>query len=283
MFPGIRKSVIFIIFLSAVCVFGSTKDETAIRKVIEDETKYLVMEDFEKWSGCWIHSSQAYFSITKSFDHFELHGWEAISTHIKEQMAAPGKSEWLPKKTDYQFRIVGNMAFVTFKEDGFASTRVLEKQKGKWKLLQMSVVQISEPAVPSLEMDKKSWHTKLSSLSSGVYAMGSITLKAETDTTEFEIFARKKFNPAFAVAIPGCKYIIAKAGRGANAGKYLLLIDFESSYIRDLYWPENAASEGSGLFWAFWEASGIAAGLWEEFSEFIAVWPEDWTDYAVMK
>ena len=122
---------LFLIF-NVIIAFAQLKEENAIRKTIEDETRYYGEKNFEKFSDLWVHSPQTYYSIAQSFNHVEYHGWDAISDYLRDQMEQFGDPEWKPEKTDYQFKIEGNMAFVSFKENGNPSTRVLEKQGDKW-------------------------------------------------------------------------------------------------------------------------------------------------------
>jgi len=69
-----------------------------------------------------------------------LQGWEQVSTMMKAFLAANPKQDNPVKKTDYQFRLTDEMAFVTFKEnDNAMQSRVLEKIDGQWKILRNEV------------------------------------------------------------------------------------------------------------------------------------------------
>lgn len=135
--------VLSILFLAPI--FGQeklSKEEAAIKKVIEDETDYFYAADFENWSNCYVHSSMTAFSWmspSANKDSFGmLQGWEDISKNIKAYMEMNGKRDNPSKKSEYQFRVTGDMAFVTFNEDGNPmQSRVLEKVKGQWKILRM--------------------------------------------------------------------------------------------------------------------------------------------------
>ncbi len=271
-----RPVVLFLIF-SFISTFALTNDEKAVQKTIEDETLSFSQNDFDKLSELWVHSPQAYYSISESFKHTEFLGWEAIASYLKEQMENFANPEWKPVKSDYQFRIVGNMAFVTFKENGNPSTRILEKQNNSWKILELSVVQIADPILPE-DIAEKNWNIKLTDQSTPVYAMGTLTLNTNVDKIEFESFIKTEFNPIGSICIPGCKYVVIKSDRGKNTDKYLLLTSFESRYVRNLYWPEQNAN-GSNLFWAIWNASGAFKTVFDKFNSYITGWPEDWTDF----
>lgn len=117
-------------------------EEAAIKKVIEDETMYFFQRNFDKWAECVAHDDMAYFSYTSPFHGeqalMEAHGWEEISKFTKEVMEKWPANENIPDKTDYKFKVAGNMAYVTFTENGsLAETRVLEKKDGQWRILRM--------------------------------------------------------------------------------------------------------------------------------------------------
>lgn len=119
-----------------------TTEEQAIKQVIEDETKYFNLRNYEKWSDCVAKDPMTVFSWTTPFlgenSVFEAKGWEEVSAKMKQMMDNQPVNENLPKKYDYQFKVGGNMAYVNFLEgDGTHETRVLEKRDGKWKILRM--------------------------------------------------------------------------------------------------------------------------------------------------
>ncbi len=119
-----------------------TSEEQAVKQVIEDETKYFNLRDYEKWSDCVAKDPMTVFSWTSPFRGengvFEAKGWKEVSTQTKAYLEKNPVNEDLPKKYDYQFKVAGNMAYVNFLEgNGTHETRVLEKRDGKWKILRM--------------------------------------------------------------------------------------------------------------------------------------------------
>jgi len=133
--------VLLLIFASSIHAQNLSKEETAIKKVIEDETTYFNQRNYDKWADTWVQELYIYWSVTNPHEHSELRGWEALSQMMKDQIEqSPEPVQLKQQKTDYKFRVSGNMAFVTFLEDGNASTRVLETSGGKWKLIRMGVV-----------------------------------------------------------------------------------------------------------------------------------------------
>ena len=116
--------------------------EKAIKEVIENETKFYNERNYDAWASTWAHDEGVYWSVTGPELSMSTHGWEALAKEAKAYFKQnPQANPYTPKKDDYHFVVNGNMAFVTFKENGNMSSRVLVKDKGNWKLLRMDVVQ----------------------------------------------------------------------------------------------------------------------------------------------
>ena len=140
--------------LTCLCIFSFSlllaqkNEEAAIRNTIEEETHAINKEcNYEKWADNWWHEDYCYFSVTWPGGHWGFYGWDQINEWAKNAFKSclPRSDEQFNagfKKYDYNIKINGNMAFVTFQEgDGRAeSTRVLEKRNGKWKLVRMGVI-----------------------------------------------------------------------------------------------------------------------------------------------
>jgi len=126
---------------------NSSKDEMAIKQVIEDETKYFMARDFDKWANCVAHDPMTFFSWTSPFAGengiMENHGWENLSAAVKEYMTKHQPNEKETTRSNYQIRLKGDMAFVTFKEnETVAGSRVMEKINGNWKILRKRTTKI---------------------------------------------------------------------------------------------------------------------------------------------
>lgn len=146
-----------------------SSEEAAIKKTIEAETQYWLQRDYEHWADTWTHESSVYRSYATPKYHAEQAGWKAISQWCKNSFAnSPEPLTWTLKKTDYKFIVSGTMAFVTFLENGNASTRVLRKERNKWKLVGMTVV--DSQAFSALAQENKfkkfvgEWKAKPSSI-----------------------------------------------------------------------------------------------------------------------
>ena len=138
------KLILMLLLFCTVGLFAQdmTSAEKDIKEVIENETKMYNARDYDGWAATWAHSPAIYWSVAGPEWSKEVKGWEALSMDTKKYFEKnPDPVKYLPKKTDYEFSVNGNMAFVTFHENGNMSTRVLAKKKGAWKLMRMGVVE----------------------------------------------------------------------------------------------------------------------------------------------
>lgn len=117
-----------------------SKTEKAIKQVIEDETHQINQNNYEGWAAHWVHDGNAYLSVAGPDFHMEMLSWETISKWAKKEMADRPVQAYDQQKSNYKFTINGEMAYVTFMEDGSQSTRVLIKKDGSWKIIRVDVV-----------------------------------------------------------------------------------------------------------------------------------------------
>ena len=124
-----------------------SKEEMAVKKVIENETMYYYQNNYDKWAECVVHDPMTYFTYVSPFSGgngiWEAKGWEAVSKSVKDAMKDRPvmKVEDLPVKKNYHFKINGDMAFVTFQQgNGLEETRVMEKKNGQWRILRMEAL-----------------------------------------------------------------------------------------------------------------------------------------------
>jgi hypothetical protein len=139
------------LFLALVCVLISSgllaqkmnKAQKAVKAAIENETKLFDQRNFEAWSAAWVHAPETYWSVAgpSSSYYGELVGWDAISEWGSNTMKNdPEPNESTQQKTDYMIRIVGDMAYANFTEDGNRTVRLLQKVDDQWKMLSMVIV-----------------------------------------------------------------------------------------------------------------------------------------------
>lgn len=126
---------------------GQSSEEVAIRKVIETAGNGAYTNNFDQWAANW-SEQDILFHYVYDGGHYLFEGWSALSASMKENMKA-GPSEELPhvERSNYQYRIDGNLAWVHFdqKDDNRQSKeqRVLAKEDGKWKIVNMTAVDVS--------------------------------------------------------------------------------------------------------------------------------------------
>lgn len=155
-----------------------SKEELAVKKVIEDETMYFDLRDYDNWSKCVAHDPMTVYSWTTPFQGknsvFEAKGWDEVSMHMKKNIESWPAQKEHAKKYDYKFKVNGNMAYVTFLEgNGTYETRVLEKKADGWKILRMEAT-----ATPMFKaMHKKYALQRLA----GNWTLDPATLKTEGD------------------------------------------------------------------------------------------------------
>ncbi|MDX1407026.1 MAG: hypothetical protein R3330_02805, partial [Saprospiraceae bacterium] len=132
-----------LIVLTTASLFAQkmSSAEKAIKEVIENETKFYNARNFDAWANTWVHAPGIYWSVTGPETSMSAQGWDALAQQARDYFKQnPEPNTYTPNKTDYQFMVEGNMAFVTFMENGNMSTRVLTKDKGDWRLMRMGVV-----------------------------------------------------------------------------------------------------------------------------------------------
>ncbi|TLX77454.1 hypothetical protein E9993_02120 [Labilibacter sediminis] len=164
-------ALLLVILMPPVLMAQLSKDEAAIKQVIENETNYFLQRDFEKWSNTWLHSPTIHWAVYSPNYHYEYSSWEELEKYIKEEFKRnPQPIETELNKTDYKFNITKNAALVRFTEAEGSGTRVLIKDGGKWKISQMTVTKLDEYKVKNnmrlLNWAQGSWqiNTELSEI-----------------------------------------------------------------------------------------------------------------------
>ncbi len=128
--------------------FAQSKDEMAIKNVIEKETDAWFARDAAKMQSYWAKVPQTTQCVSLLGDVVIFN--TAESTKGKDPFTMTGN---VPQKatvtrTDWNFRIVGNGAYVTYKEKdevaGVESlmyeSRFMEKMDGLWKIVAVNAV-----------------------------------------------------------------------------------------------------------------------------------------------
>lgn len=146
--------------LALVCFSFSTvaqsKDEKAIKALIERETNAFFEIDYNTWAASWVHAPYAFWSFADTTDVNSFSGWDAIEKgfHAYFKTAKPSNAEI--DRTWLDIKIFGNGAYARFTQHvrdntnraPQAEVRVLEKIKGQWKIVCVSVIAIEKANQP---------------------------------------------------------------------------------------------------------------------------------------
>jgi ketosteroid isomerase-like protein len=133
-------------------------DVEAIKALIQRETKAFFEIDYDTWAKSWVHSPYAFWSFADTTDVNSFSGWDQIERGFAEYFRTSKPStakidrEWL----GLDVQVYGNGAYVRFnqhvKDDtsrpAQAEVRVLEKVKGEWKIVCVSVIALEKDNQP---------------------------------------------------------------------------------------------------------------------------------------
>lgn len=126
-------------FLSAQQDNNFSKKEQAVMQIIQQETAGWWERDYNKWADAWAHKDYILWSGTTQESHEQYDSWQTLSAYVKESFEAyPDPDSGDITRTDWQFRIYKNAAWVRFLQDAYTittETRMLEKVNGEWKLI----------------------------------------------------------------------------------------------------------------------------------------------------
>lgn len=144
-----KTFTLFSVLLCWACAkpIDQEAEKAAITKLIDDETKYAAAADAKNWATCWVSSPDANFILT-SADRIEQY---QNSDSLAALVASLKPFDLKLNRDNYKFTIGQDMAFVSFdQQDNFGGvdrktkeTRTLKKVEGQWKILNVSVVDVS--------------------------------------------------------------------------------------------------------------------------------------------
>lgn len=142
-----KRLIIFLLSFYAASLTGQSVEEAAIRKVIEEAGNGAYTNDYNKWAGHW-SNQDIHFHYVNDQNDYLFEDWPSLSAQMQENMKA-GPSKELPfvERTNFQYRIDKNLAWVHFdqKDDNRRTKeqRVLAKENGQWKIINMTAVDVS--------------------------------------------------------------------------------------------------------------------------------------------
>jgi len=137
-------------------------EKAAILEVIERQAATFWAKDFEGWAQTWVHTPYIRrVGWSETGGVVSVEGWEAIGGRMKKNMTDNPTPNLTPAKLAREhlnFRIYGDVAWVTFDQHGIATgeprfdmpglsheTRILEKHEGKWKVAYLGYLLAGSP------------------------------------------------------------------------------------------------------------------------------------------
>ena len=113
-----------------------------------------------------------------------------------------------------------------------------------------------------------------------VFGMHAIELKPGVSEQEFEEFVRKEVIPVYN-QVPGQTTHLLKGDRGERSGKYLVLIELESTERRDHIYPP--VGDGWGVAEDVQQMVGDTGPIWEKFATLAEAFPDPaFSDYVMV-
>ena len=132
--------------------------------------------------------------------------------------------------------------------------------------------------VKSLEVqaNNKAVFTPTNEIGTGkVRGIHNFTLKDGVEPQEFERFITEEWNPVMQELWPGAQNMFMKGERGPHVGQYIMVIEMNSLYVRNFYWPTGGASEAAKAIQENWgDAYTQVMNRGSELAE-----RTEWTDY----
>lgn len=146
---------VFIMFFSFQS-FAQKNEVEAIKAVIEKETKAFFEIDPKTWADSWSHAAYSFWSFADTTDVNSFSGWPAIEQGFAEYFKNSKPSQAKIDRTWHEIKIFGNGAYARFTQRVADNTnrppqeevRVLEKEKGQWKIVCVSVIAMEKENVP---------------------------------------------------------------------------------------------------------------------------------------
>jgi hypothetical protein len=138
------------------------KEKAAIVEVIERQAAAFWAKDFERWADTWVHAPYVRrLGWSDTGGVVSVEGWEAIAARMQKSMAADPKPNLTPARLvreHLEFRIYGDVAWLTFEQHGVATgeprfdmpglsyeTRILEKHDGEWRVAYLGYLLAGRP------------------------------------------------------------------------------------------------------------------------------------------
>ncbi len=156
-----KTAFAFFIFSVSLTTFAQAQknnDVEAVKALLEKETKAFVEIDYKTWADTWSHTSYAFWSYADTTDVNSFSGWKMIDAGFADYFKTAKPSKAKIERVWQEVKVYGDAAYVRFTQNvkdetsraPQAQVRVLEKIKGKWKIVLVSVVAIEKDNKPQL-------------------------------------------------------------------------------------------------------------------------------------
>lgn len=115
--------------------------EKDIVQVIENESRFFWARDYKNWKKTWVHTEYVSWTVSSRDGIRQYASWKSWKNEVKSLFET--NPEALPydgevKKYDYEIRIYGDGAWVSFEQDNKGvitrELRIMEKHRGVWKI-----------------------------------------------------------------------------------------------------------------------------------------------------
>jgi hypothetical protein len=145
-----------LVFCVLTAGFAQKNDSEAIKALIERETRAFFEIDQKTWNDSWAQTSYAFWSFADTTDVNSFSGWENIQKGFADYFRTAKPSKAQIDRVWHDIKIFGNGAYARFTQHvkdnsnrpPQAEVRVLEKIKGQWKIVCVSVIAIEKDNNP---------------------------------------------------------------------------------------------------------------------------------------
>lgn len=131
-----------------------TSETDLIKAAIVRETDAFFKIDYKTWLDSWVHAPYAYWSLVDAQGESSYYeGWEAIEIGFTDYFVTSKPTNTTVERKWGEIRVYGNGAYARFRQtlvtDGKRGNeqveiRILEKQKGVWKIALVGVLQVKK-------------------------------------------------------------------------------------------------------------------------------------------
>jgi hypothetical protein len=149
-------AVIVFFLCCSLPALSQKNDVDAIKALIERETKAFFEIDYKTWADSWAQTPYAFWSFADTTDVNSFSGWENINKGFSEYFRTSRPSNAKIERKWLDIKIYGNGAYARFTQHvkdysarpAQAEVRVLEKIKGQWKIVCVTVIAIEKDNEP---------------------------------------------------------------------------------------------------------------------------------------